>query len=237
VLLGALLGCVVLVIPSTAFFARALDLRAIDALYFVWTTVMTVGYGDISLRGASDAAKIVGMLLMLAGAAFMATLFALLTGWVITRRLEVLAGRVRTRARGHVVVVGAGNVGFRVADLLARAGWRLVIVERNPDARNIAALRGAGRHVIVADATERQVLDLAGVDHASAVLALTDSDATNLQIALSLRARGGELPVVMRVTSAGLSEHITKRGDGVALSSVAVAARAFAAAAAEKLGG
>jgi voltage-gated potassium channel Kch len=230
VLLGVLLAIVVLVVPSTAFFARALDLRAIDALYFVWTTMMTVGYGDISLRGASDLAKVVGMLLMLAGAAFMAALFALLTGWVVTRRLEVLQGRVQTRARKHVVIAGAGNVGFRVAELLASRGWRLVVVERDGAARNVAALREAGHHVIVADATEPRVLELAGVAEARAVLAVTDSDAVNLQIALAARARG-EAPVVMRLTSAELSEHVTRRRDGIAVSSIAVAARAFAAAA------
>src|SRR5262249_19780435 len=35
-----------LVIAFTTYFARELHLRTIDALYFVWTTMFTVGYGD-----------------------------------------------------------------------------------------------------------------------------------------------------------------------------------------------
>jgi hypothetical protein len=119
--LGALAGLGLVVVPATFFFARVLKLRIVDALYFVWTTVMTVGYGDISLRDTSDGAKVVGMLLMLAGAAFVATLFAFLTGGWCTRRLDVLHGRVRVRGRAH----GdrrAGNLGFRVANLLAAQG-------------------------------------------------------------------------------------------------------------------
>jgi len=226
ILVGALVGLALVVIPSTIFFSHVLDLRPIDALYFVWTTVMTVGYGDISLRDTSDGAKIVGMLLMLAGAAFVATLFAFLTGWVVTRRLDVLRGRVRVRGEGHAVIAGAGNLGFRVAGLLAARGQRVVIIERNDDTRNLAALRADGHHVIVADATSEEILDLAGVDRAGAVLALTDSDAVNLQIALTLRARGGRAPVV-KVISPELSAHVTERGEGVALSPVAVAAEAF----------
>jgi Trk K+ transport system NAD-binding subunit len=235
VLLWAVVGLALVVIPSTVYFARVLELRPLDALYFVWTTVMTVGYGDISLSRAPDAAKVVGMLLMLAGAAFVATLFALLTGWVVTQRWEVLQGRVRLRWRGHVVVAGAGNLGLRVASRLADAGHRVVVVERDAEARNLAALRAAGLHVIVADATKDAALALAGVDHAGVVLALTDADAVNLQIALLVRARRGPGRVVMRVTSPELSAHVTARGDGVALSPVAVAAHSFADAILERV--
>jgi voltage-gated potassium channel Kch len=231
VLLGALLGLLLLVVPATLFFAHALKLRIIDALYFVWTTVMTVGYGDISLRDTSDLAKIAGMLLMLAGAAFVATLFAFLTGWVVTRRLDVLHGRVRVRGHGHTVIAGAGNLGFRVANLVAAQGRRVVVIERNHDGRNVAALRAGGHHVILADAANEQILELAGVERAGAILVLTDSDALNLQIALMLRERSTTAPVVIKMFSPELSAHVTERGDGIALSPIAVAAQAFADAA------
>jgi voltage-gated potassium channel Kch len=208
-----------------------LKLRIVDALYFVWTTVMTVGYGDISLRETSDGAKVIGMLLMLAGAAFVATLFAFLTGWVVTRRLDVLHGRVRVRGHGHTVIAGAGNLGYRVANLLRAQGRRVVVIERNQESRNLPALRSEGHHVILADASDEQILELAGVDRAGAVLALTDSDAVNLQIALGLRARAATAPVVLKMVSPELSAHVTERGDGVALSPIAVAAQAFADAA------
>jgi voltage-gated potassium channel Kch/multidrug transporter EmrE-like cation transporter len=231
VLVGALLGLVAVVVPSTFFFASVLDLRPIDALYFVWTTVMTVGYGDISLRDTSDSAKVIGMILMLAGAAFVATLFAFLTGWVVTRRLDVLHGRVRVRGHGHTVIAGAGHLGFRVAHLLGSQGRRVVIIERDVNGRNLAALRAEGHHVIIADATSDTVLELAGIDRAGAVLALTDADAINLRIAMLLRARWGQTAVVMKMLSPELSAHVSERGDGIALSPIAVAAEAFAAAA------
>ena len=69
-----------------------------DALYFVWTTVMTVGYGDIALKDASDGVKLYGMALMLAGAAFIAILFALLL-WTGAYRQASLAARQNARAR------------------------------------------------------------------------------------------------------------------------------------------
>ncbi len=229
VLVGALVSLFLLVFPSALIFSQALNLRYMDALYFVWTTVMTVGYGDIALKDAPDSIKIFGMTLMLAGAGFIAVLFALLNDFVLSRRLDVLRGRTRVRGMGHALIVGAGNLGFRVAELLAPTVHHLVILERNPENRNIAALRLAGRHAIIADATNEEMLDLAGLDTAGVVLAVTDSDSVNLQIALHARERG--IPVIMRIVSPDLSAHVSERGEWVAFSPVLAAGEVFAQAA------
>ncbi len=236
VLVSALLGFVTLVATATAYFAVELKLAPLDALYFVWTTVMTVGYGDITLTDASPAAKVIGMALMLAGAAFMAVLFAFFTGWVVTRRFEVLHGRVRARGHGQVVIAGSGNVGALVAGLMHAQGHRIVLIEKDAESRHLSALRAAGHHVIVADATSSDILDLAGVQRASAVLVLTDSDASNLHVALLVRACCPQVPVVMRVLSPELSAHVSERRDAVAISPVSVAVREFARAALAALG-
>ena len=229
ILLWALVCLFALVFPSAWFFSYALDCRYIDALYFVWTTVMTVGYGDIALKEASDGVKLFGMLLMLSGAGFIAVLFALLSDWVLSRRLAALQWRVRVHGKGRVVIAGAGNVGLRIAEMLAVDGQRLVVIEPRGERRNVASLRAAGHHVIVADATNRDVLLLAGIESARLMIAVTDSDAVNLQIALHASEYG--VPVVMRVTSPELSAHISARGDGVALSPIVTAAEAFSQAA------
>ena len=227
VLLSALIGLVALVASATAFFARVLGLRTIDALYFVLTTVTTVGYGDIALKDAPPIAKAVGVAVMVSGSCLVAVLLAVLTGWVVSRRLDVWRGHFRARGRGHVVIAGCGNVGFRVAALLQAQGQRVVVIERNDESRHIAALRHAGHHVIVADAASDRALDLARVDDASVMLALTDAQATNLQIALKVRARGAGTPVVIKAASPELSAHVSERRDAVAISPIAVAAEAF----------
>jgi Trk K+ transport system NAD-binding subunit len=137
----------------------------------------------------------------------------------------MLSGRTPERGSGHAIVAGAGNIGFRVAGLLAASGKRLVVIEREAHSRNAAELSAAGHHVILADATSEETLELSGLCSATVVLALTDSDAVNLQVAL--RARHCGVPVVMRADSAELAEHVAARGDAVALSPVAAATRAF----------
>lgn len=72
-------------------------------------------------------------------------------------------------------------------------------------------------------------LELAGIDIAALVLAVTYIDAVNLQIALHAREHG--VPVVMRLNSGELSSDVTARGDGIALSPIVAAAEAFSQAA------
>jgi len=233
VLARILAAFVLIVVGSAAYFAYSLNLRFLDAFYFVWTTVTTVGYGDIALRDASDLAKLVGMVVMFAGAAFIAALYALFTGSVVSRRLDAIRGRVPVRGHGHIVVAGAGNVGVRVARLLAGHGHRLVVVERDGESRHVSTLRADGHHVIVADASIDATLDLARIETAAAVLALTDSDATNLHVALAARRRHPGVPVVVRLASPELSAHVAGRHDALAVSPLAIAGEAFTRAAVE----
>ena len=229
VVLGAALTLVGVIATATVFFTKVLGLRVLDALYFVWTTIMTVGYGDITLHSAPDSAKLVGMVLMLVGAAFMAVLFAFFTSWVMTRRLEVLKGLVQVRWKEHVVLAGGGHMAIGVADLLSAAGRRIVVIEREEDRPHIEMLRDAGHRVIIADATKAEILELAGLKRAAGLVALTDADSTNLHIALLARAQRPEMAIVMRAESAELSAYVNEHKDAVAVSSVAVTADEFAA--------
>ena len=229
VLLGAALTLAGVVTAATVFFTKTLGLRVLDAFYFVWTTVMTVGYGDITLHSAPDSAKVVGMVLMLVGAAFLAVLFAFFTSWVMSQRKDALKGLMQVRWKGHVVLAGGGHMGIGVADLLAAAGRRIVVIEREEDRPHIEMLRAAGHRVIIADATKAEILELAGVKRAAALVALTDADPTNLHIALLARAQQADLTIIMRAESAELSAYVNEHKTAVAVSSVAVTADEFAA--------
>jgi len=228
VVAGAALTLVGVVATATIFFAKTLGLRALDALYFVWTTVLTVGYGDITLHNAPDSAKVVGMGLMLVGAAFTAVLFAFFTSRIMSRRQEVLRGLVQVRWKDHVVLAGGGHMAIGVAEQLAAAGRRIVVIERAEDRPHIEMLRAAGYRVIIADATKAEILELAGVMRAAALVALTEADPTNLHIALLARAQRPDLAIVMRAESAELSAYVNEHKDAVAVSSVAVTADEFA---------
>jgi Trk K+ transport system NAD-binding subunit len=216
-----------LIALSSLYFTYAMNLRFVDALYFVVTTITTTGYGDITPKDMDASVKIATVVLMLLGTGSFAIVFALAADWLFARRLNRALGRIPTKWQGHYVIAGAGNISLRVAAQLKKMGLKVLVIERDPEARALYALREAGHHVLVGDATKEETLVLAGGHAARGILALTDSDANNLHIALIARAQNQKAPVMARIDSPLLCNHISQDDALNAFSPVTLAAKAF----------
>ncbi|MDH6125642.1 NAD-binding protein [Kitasatospora sp. GP82] len=132
--------------------------------------------------------------------------------------------------RDHVIVVGLGNVGTRVAALVREAGVPVVCVERDPQARGIAAVRALGIPVVVGDGPLESQLRRARVQYSRAVVAVTNDDATNLEAALESRAVRREVRIGVRLFNDDFAHHVYATLGNVASRSVSyLAAPAFAA--------
>ncbi len=137
--------------------------------------------------------------------------------------------------RNHMVVVGIGRVGYRVAEELLNAGEEIVAVTLADDEESaylIRKLRDRSVPVIVDDARRTEVLKEAQIDKAKCLLICTGNDLTNIEIALTAREVNPNLRIVMRLFSDALAERAQKfLGVQVALSTSAIAAPAMVAAA------
>ena len=185
----------------------------LDAVYFTVETVTTVGYGDYSFRGEPSWLVVFAVLLMLAGALFVAVFFALVTNMLVSRRIEESLGLQKiTALRGHVLVIGLGTVGLRVARQLHDAGRDVVVIEMNERNRHLGQLRALGVPVMIADATLPEVLASARLAAASAVAVLTSDDLANLETGLAVRDQLGPrwpaTPVVLRIFDPQLAHSV-----------------------------
>ena len=114
---------------ASSLFSRTRSVSSAPGrLLFVLTTI-TTSLRDISLRDAFDTAKLVGIGVMFAGAAFIATLFALLDGRGGPARWTSSGGVCLVPAAATIVVAGVGDVGLGVTRPGGRGHW--VAVERN----------------------------------------------------------------------------------------------------------
>lgn len=134
--------------------------------------------------------------------------------------------------RDHVIVCGAGHVGYRVIEQLAQFGEDVVVIESNRNNRFLERVRDRLRlPLIMADATQSETLRQAGVERAQAIIPCTSNDLLNLEIALNARELNPHIRVVMRMFDPELANKFSKGfGFGVAFSTAALAAPAFAAA-------
>jgi len=225
---------VAILIGSVFVFAKSLHLRLVDAIYFVITTATTTGYGDITLKDSPDWLKLFGGFVMLVGGALLGVVFSQLAAVATADRLDELMGRKAARMRGHVIVTGLGNLGYRTAKLLRNVGMPVVVIELTHNTRFSAAVR-ARCPVITGDARLPEELERAGVRKAAAVIACTNDDLANIQTCLHVRRLNPNARVVARMFDESLADRISGAFDiDVALSASTIAAKAFVGAATDE---
>ncbi|HOX31269.1 MAG TPA: TrkA family potassium uptake protein [Spirochaetales bacterium] len=124
----------------------------------------------------------------------------------------------------YVLVVGAGKVGFYLAEALLRSGYRVGLVEADP-ARAAKVAEALGTTVINGDGTELEVLEDAEAGEATYLVAATGRDEVNLALCQMAKHRFRVPFSVARVIDPK-SEGIFKRlGVDATISATAIAAQ------------
>jgi len=138
---------------------------------------------------------------------------------------------VASTFKNHIILIGLGHLGFRVARDLAEMALDVVIVEKNPQADLVASAKDLGIPVIQDDAAREQSLEAAGIRRARAIILCTQNDALNLKIAMKARHLNQNIQVVLRIFDDDFSQALQDQFHFKAFSATAMAAPAFAAAA------
>ena len=194
----------------------------IDALYFSTETIATVGYGDFSFIDQPTWLRLFGIALMFAGVTTTAVVMAFVADLLLSRRVVYSAGRRKVRElQDHIIVVGLGSFGIRVAADLKAAGHDVAVIERRDDNRYLSAAAELNIPVIFGDATLPSTLEAARIDDAVAVAVLTQDDMVNIETGIVLRERLGVrwmkstahpgVPVVLRVFDRALGAAVAHR--------------------------
>jgi Trk K+ transport system NAD-binding subunit len=132
----------------------------------------------------------------------------------------------------HIILVGLGHLGYRVALKLHEMGENLAIIELSTNADTANEARTLGIPVIHDDATRPAVLESANITKARAIIMASQNDAMNLQIALKARSLNPNIQVVVRIFDDEFAHALQEQFGFIALSATEMAAPVFAAAAA-----
>jgi len=217
-----------LLASATVFFHYSEQLDWITALYFVVTMATTTGFGDITLRTSSVAAKLLGIVTMISAIAFASVFFSLLVDRIVARRTENILGRRRHRLVGHVIVCGLGRVGYHLVERLRAEKYPVLVIERDADNQFLATIREKGIPVMIADATVANTLVDAAVDQASAVASVVNDDLVSLEVGLNARAIHPRIRVILRIFDGDTATELRQRLNiHYTISTSAIAAQAI----------
>lgn len=133
--------------------------------------------------------------------------------------------------KDHVVVCGAGRVGYRVAQELTALGREVIVIEKREDAAFVGVLRDSGIPVLLDDIKSPNALGRTNIKLAAALVAATDDDLANMNVALDARRENPRIRVVIRLFDDDLVHKVRDAFRAEAHSTSALAAPALALAA------
>ena len=101
-----------------------------------------------------------------------------------------------------IIIVGGGQVGGYIADLLIENGNNVVVIENKEKALEMLRKNGLGEeHILVGDGTDAKILESAGVRVCNALVCATGADETNLTAAMMAKFEYDVPQVVARVNN------------------------------------
>jgi Trk K+ transport system NAD-binding subunit len=170
-----------------------------------------------------------------AGIVLRGIVLAFIVDMILRVRLPMMYKRKGKRMTNHVILCGFGRIGYRVASELERLDQDVVVIEADPDGPFVKHAGEQKIPIIFDDPRNPGVLASAGIENAQAVIACTDDDLVNLEIALDAREMHPGIRVVVRIFDQSLAKKISQGFDiQTAFSSSALSAPAFATAAVDR---
>ena len=202
----------------------------LDSLYFTVTS-FTAGSNDYSLLDAPWWVKLYASGFILAAALSLAMFYALAADAVLGTRILEELGEPRGRRRDHVVVIGVGSIGYRIIQHLLDYGVEVAGAQISSSSQWVRLTRRLGVPVLIGDGRYRDSLRVLSVDSASAVIAATNDDLANLEVALTARELNPRARIVVRLFEPELARRVHDQlALDVCLSVSALATPAFVAA-------
>ncbi|MGH4016009.1 MAG: potassium channel family protein [Pseudonocardiaceae bacterium] len=175
-------------------------LSLLDCVYYATVSLSTTGYGDIT--PASESARLANILVITPLRVLFLIVLVGTTLEVLTERSRqaLKIQRWRRKVRDHVVVVGYGTKGRSAVSSLVgdeEEPTEVVVVDTDPSALEAATARGLV--TVNGNGTRSDVLRLAGVPRARAVVIATNRDDAAVLVTLTARQLAPKAHIVAAV--------------------------------------
>ncbi|MCB0170666.1 MAG: NAD-binding protein [Anaerolineae bacterium] len=217
----------IVAIVGTVGYNRLENWSLVESLYATIITMTTIGYGDFS--PSSSEGRVFTIVLSLFAIGIGGYAVTSVASFVIEGNFHrfIQGKRVDNqivRLKDHYVLCGSGRMGKQIALELYKTEVPFVVIEQSPTVLE-ELLREMDIPYVQGDATQDEVLLLAGVERARGLVAALSEDKNNVFIALSARHINPDLHIISRVSQVKNRRKMLKAGANVVISPEEVSGR------------
>lgn len=123
------------------------------------------------------------------------------------RRMENTISKISD----HFIICGFGRMGEELCDYLELRGQSFVVIDEREDAFSVE-LRQRGWLFLHGDATQDDILEVAGIKNARGLTTVLPTDADNLYVVLSARLLSDDLQIVARASNDRAAQKMQQAG-------------------------
>lgn len=197
ILMAGLLGFLIILLLDTVVMALTLHQSPVDAFYAATKVIATVGPNPKVEEGPAWF-KVFSAVMMIAAIAFTAIFTAGVINRLLDRRLTAMLGSRSVPRKGHVVVVGLGDVGLRLCLALRDLGVRVLAVEDDANNYNVIRAKDYGIPVVLGRGGSHFLLRRLALGRARSLAAVTSDEVENISIVGAALGVREDLRIVMR---------------------------------------
>jgi len=187
-----------------------------DCAYMTSITLTTVGYGEVLIGMDSDS-RLFAMVVMWVGMGVTLYGVSTITAFLVERNLGRILKERRMEKRiaalkNHIIVCGAGNIGYNVIKELHTTNHPCVVIDGNQDRLQWVLEHFEHLLFLHGDATEEEILLRAGIQRAAGIVATLSEDSHNLLITVQARFVNPQIKIVTRCNERNLEDKFFRAG-------------------------
>jgi voltage-gated potassium channel len=202
----------VFAVGTIGFYYLLDGLTFIDSLYLTVITLATVGYGDFTPHtnmppgGNPYIIKLFAIFIILFGMSALLYGISVMTEYIVSG--EMLGERRRKRMqnlisalRGHYIICGAGETSIYMIQELKKTERPFVVIEKSEERICQVLEQFADLLYIQGDATHDEILQQAGLEQTTGVIAALPDEKDNLFVVMSLSQKKKEHGYQFRIAA------------------------------------
>ncbi len=174
----------------------------VDALYMTMITVSTVGFREVF--PLSDGGKVFTVILIIFSLGIFGYVITSITRLVVEGALQQSYKQYQLKKKivkleDHVIVCGYGRNGYQACVELKEHGEKFVILEKRDNVIT-RILEDPALLYVQGDASSEEVLDVAQIRRAKALITALPNDADNIFVVLTAREMNPKIKIISRAS-------------------------------------